>query len=732
MAIHTGTAWDSDITPPTIRASGGRRRQSRGASTTASRPSVRWLVLSATAIVMMSVRGACAADIMPRDGVTVAYAEPSAYDWTGFYLGGHLGYAWGNSNWTASTAGASRSSISGSFSLAQPVDSFNEAGSWFEGVQIGYNYMLANRIVIGAEADATFPAFPNSVNNLSIGGTSTFFSQRLGAESYSENVFASGTVRARIGYAPGSWLYYATGGLAWTSDRFTLTQLASGTTESTFSARLGWAAGAGIEGPVIPHWTGRIEYLYTGYAGTSVTFPALGQRFNSDLSVQELRVGLNYQFGSDAALSQKDPVTPAVFDANNVSFHGQATVVEQAYPAIRSPYEGPNSLPGGGEGRETGDLTLFAGFKLWQGAELWIDPEIDQGFGLGNTHGASGFPSAEAYKQGLAEPYARLQRYFVRQTIDLGGETQKIDADINQFEGSAAANRLVLTVGKFTIVDIFDANKYATNPKTDFLNWAAINAGTFDYAGDAWGFTYGAAAEWYQGRFTFRAGIFDLSRTPAGGVSPLAYGLDPTFSQFQLVGELEERHDLLGQPGKLKVTAFLSRGRAGEFADAIALAEATGQPADINAVRNYTSRPGVSLNLEQQVTKDIGVFARAGYADGNVEPWDFTDTDRTIQAGVSVSGTDWGRPDDRLGLLGIVNGITSVHAEFFNLGGLGILVGDGQLPHPGLEKILEAYYSYSLTSSTKLSADYQFVDNPGFNTDRGPANVFAGRVHWQF
>ena len=149
-----------------------------------------------------------------------------------------------------------------------------------------------------------------------------------------------------------------------------------------------------------------------------------------------------------------------------------------------------------------------------RGAELWVDPEIDQGHGLAETHGVAGFPSGEAYKLGADYPYARVQRYFIRQTIDLGGETGKVDADINQFAGSQTANRLVLTVGKFAIVDIFDTNKYANNPKTDFLNWSVSNAGTFDYAGDAWGYTYGAAAEWYQGRFTLRGGVFDLSATP--------------------------------------------------------------------------------------------------------------------------------------------------------------------------------------------------------------------------
>jgi len=483
--------------------------------------------------------------------------------------------------------------------------------------------------------------------------------------------------------------------------------------------------------PIAPHWTATLEYLFTDYGSSSVSFPSVGQRFDADLFLHQLRAGVNYRFGTDAAASSS-LMAAAAPAADLVNFHGQATFVWQGYPPIRSPYAGVNSLPGSGLGRETIDATLYAGVRLWRGAEVWIDPEIDQGFGFANTHGAAGFPSGEAYKIGLSHPYARLQRYFLRQTVDLGGASEKVEADIHQFAGSQAANRLVLTVGRFAIVDIFDTNRYANNPKSDFLNWSLINAGTLDYAGDGWGYTYGAAAEWYQGRFTLRGGIFDLSVTPAGGTSPSGGNLDPTFRQFQLVGELEERHELWGEPGKIKLTGFLSRGAAGHFADAVALAALNGPPADINAVRAYTSRPGVSLNLEQQVTETMGVFARAGWADGNVEPWDFTDIDRTISAGVSLSGKQWGRPDDTVGIAGVINNVSGVHQQFLNAGGLGILVGDGQLPHPGLEEIIEAYYSYALSASTRVGVDYQFIANPAYNTDRGPVNVFSGRFHWQF
>ena len=661
--------------------------------------------------------------------VTGALATPSAnsaHYWNGFYAGARVGYAWGSSNWKESSSGAPNSS--GSLNLFQPLNVFNDTGSFSQGLQAGYNYVLPSHIVIGAEADVTFPGFPDSAG-VSIGGTSNLSSATFGAETFRETVLTSGTVRGRVGYAAGSWLFYATGGFAWSYNHQTLTQVTSGAAELPFLWRLGWAAGAGLEVPVTPHWSARLEYLFTDYGNSGTRFFVGAQRIDSDFRLQEMRVGLNYQFGSDAPLASGSPVAtkaPAVPDADRVNFHGQFTFLEQAYPAFRSPYQGPNSLPGGGQGRETSDGSLFAGVRLWKGAEMWINPEIDQGFGLANTLGVAGFTSGEAYKIGQAYPYARLPRAFIRQTIDLGGETEKVEAGTAQFAGSQTANRLVLTIGKLSVVDIFDTNKYAHDPRTDFLNWAIVDTGTFDYAADAWGYTYGAAAEWYQGDWAVRAGVFDLS------IVPNSADLDPTFKQFQSVGEIERRYTLWDHPGEIHVTGFLTRGRMGTFADAIALAAVTGGPADIAAVRHYQSRAGVSMNIEQEITSDVGAFMRAGWADGTKEPYEFTDIDRTVAGGVSIGGKRWGRPDDTIGIAGVVNHIAPVHQAFFNAGGLGILVGDGQLPHPGYEEIIEAYYSYALTASTRISLDYQFVANPGYNTDRGPVNVFAGRLHWQF
>ena len=690
---------------------------------------VRMRGLLVAALSVVALAGRAAAANLPVKAPPPAPAI--SYDWTGFYVGGHVGYAGGSSDWSAAPTAAVAPPLAGSLDLYNGPDAFKGTGSYFAGFQAGYTYMLPSRLVLGAEADVSFPS--------TIAGTSTLSSAAIGVATYSEQVEFSGTVRGRIGYAPNlgkasHWLFYATGGLAWTYDQFTRTQLAGtpaggtaipGQVENLFMVpRVGGAAGAGVEVALTPNWTAQLQYLYTDYGSRAVDFPAGAQRFTADLALQSLRLGLNYRLGRDSIDPGFLAKGPSALELDWFAVHGQTTFIEQYAPPFRSPYVGPNSLRPN-QGRETWDAALGVGFKLWQGAEFWVDPEIDQGFGLSNTEGVAGFPSGAAFKVGAAVPYSRIQRAFVRQTIDLGGDSQKVDADYNQFAGAQTADRLVLTIGKYSVSDVFDTNKYAQNPRKDFMNWALIDAGTFDYAADAWGYSYGASAEWYKGDWTLRGGLFDLS------VVPNSIELDPTFQQFQWLGEIERRYELWGQPGKIAVTGFLSRGRMGNFEDAIALAAMTGSPADIATVRQYRSRGGLDMNLEQQITSDLGAFMRAGFADGNIEPYEYTDVDRTVAAGLQLAGKPWGRPDDTFAIAGIVNGITKIHQEFLDDGGVGILVGDGMLPHPGLEQIIETYYLFPVYD-WRVTLDYQFIVNPAYNRDRGPVSVIGARLHSEF
>ena len=412
-------------------------------------------------------------------------------------------------------------------------------------------------------------------------------------------------------------------------------------------------------------------------------------------------------------------------DEESFAAHGQFTYVEQETWGFNAPYAGGNSLSPD-RGAETADATLYLGARLWQGAEGWINGELDQGFGLDDTLGVAGFPSGEAYKIGKNQPYLRLPRLFLRQTLNLDDSRQAVDSAANQLTGSRSDDRVVITLGKFSVGDVFDTNQYAHDPRADFLNWAAIDAGTFDYAADAWGYTVGAAIEWYQSSWTVRAGLFDLSTIPNSA------HLDPGFHEFQSILELEKRHEIAGHPGRLLLTMFDSRGRMGLLDDAVTLADATGGPVDIAAVRQYRDRAGISVNLEQQLTGELGAFARIGKDGGNVEPYEFTDIDRTVSGGLSLRGASWHRADDTLGLAAIDNGISATRERYLNAGGLGILVGDGRLPHPGPEQIIETYYSLAVFQVAHVSVDYQWINHPAYNRDRGPVSLVAVRLHAQF
>ena len=740
-----------------------------GPEKTASSSRAKWRQAFYTAATAVLLTGSAAtaadlSDLAPAASIPAG----ASYDWTGLYAGMHVGTAWGSSKYNASTDipgyGVYGLQNSGTISLANRINNFSETGSWSDGLQMGYNYQLSNRVVIGAEADATFSAYPDAMTNLSIGGQSN---QNNSGLVYGENVYASGSVRGRLGYSLDNWLLYATGGLAWEVQQSYLfpqglsnalasganSQYGGGVQYSHYGMRLGWAAGGGVETALTPHWSVRAEYLYSGYGNNTQTFglgngalaiPALTQRVTSNLSEQEVRVGLNYQFGGGGALSEKDaPVPPAPgMESDRFNVHAEFTGIWQGYPAFRSPYEllpsgGGRSLPGGGQGRETTEVGLYIGTQLWKGAEFWVEPEIDQGFGVANTTGLAGYASAGAFKLGLEEPYARINHFFFQQTIDLGGKAETIAPGLWNFAQTTTEDRLVLTVGKYSAPEIFGRNTYY-NPRTDFINWSYLINLPYDFGGDAWTTGMGGAAEWYVGNWTLRAGIFDLSAGPSGG-NPLsqlgAVSLDPSFKQFNAVAEIERRYSIADEPGKIKLLGYVDHGMMGKYTDAIALYN-SGTSGSLNPdtglVRKWADKPGVSLNWEQQVTKGVGVFAQAGWMNGAYEVFDTSDVDRSVTFGVAIDGDRWGRPADRIGIAGAINGISKQYQQYLAAGGMGSLIGEGQLPHPGTENILETYYRFQYNAAMAFTLDYQFIDNPAYNTDRGPVNLFAGRVYVAF
>ena len=408
----------------------------------------------------------------------------------------------------------------------------------------------------------------------------------------------------------------------------------------------------------------------------------------------------------------------------NWSLHAQYTGTLQAHPAFAAALGGPNSLSTAASSKGTNDVTLYLGVRPFAGAEIFVNPEVDQGFGLANTVGMAGFPSAEAYKVGQTSPYLKIPRLFYRQTFDLGGAKVVQSEAANQFAMNKAADELVLTIGKFSVVDIFDTNAYAHDGRCDFLNWSMVDAGAFDYAADSWGYTYGAAAELTQGDWTFRAGFFALSKVPNGEV------LDDTFRQNEWVLEVERRYALAAHPGRLKCLFFLNRADMGAYADAVA-ASGGGIPSTA-LVRRYGSKSGWALNLQQELGADVGVFARASVNDGAKETYDFTDIDASFAGGLSLGGGWWSRPEDKAGIGFVVNRLSASARQYFAAGGLGPLIGDGPHGAYAAEQVMECYYSWGWAKSWHLTVDYQRGWNPAYDPQRGPIDLYALRMHADF
>lgn len=438
--------------------------------------------------------------------------------------------------------------------------------------------------------------------------------------------------------------------------------------------------------------------------------------------------GLSWSSGEHAAAAEASDAAAAAETENAAwSVHFQSTGVWQGYPGFHSPFQGKNSLPGGGQARETLSGTAFLGRRLpWEGGELYFNPEFNQGFGIGRTAGVAGFPNGEGGKAGFDTPKPNVARLFLRQTFGLGGDKETVEDGANRIATAVDVSRVTVTAGKFAATDIFDDNQYAHDPRTTFLNWSLWEAAAWDYPADQKGYTDGVAIELNQKRWALRGGWF-LEPKIANDRD-----LETRFWRaFGAVTELETRHELGGEPGKLRFLVFANRAHMGNLQQAVALAEETGAPADIAAVRNYRWKAGFAVNLEQSLSDDLGVFSRLSWNDGRTETWTFTDVDRSFSLGASLKGTSWRRPDDTVGLAGAVNELSKVHRNFFAAGGLGTLIGDGRLNYAP-EGIVEAYYNCRVLEPVSLTLDYQFVGNPAYDQDRGPVHVFAARLHVEF
>jgi len=407
------------------------------------------------------------------------------------------------------------------------------------------------------------------------------------------------------------------------------------------------------------------------------------------------------------------------------SLHFQQTIITQYKPGFNAPYSGQNSLSPAEETQSSITSTLFGAARLWKGAEAYFNPEISGGAGLSKTLGVAGFPNGETFRVGGAEPKIYIARLYLKQYFEWGKEKDTLDDEANQIKGIRSKRYLSIAAGKFGMADFFDGNEFSHDPRAQFINWALMDNGAWDYPANTRGYVMGATAELGQPTWTLRFAFTMVTTVPNQAIWDSK--LDKANTQTV---EFEKRYAISGQKGSVRLLAFRNNGKFGSYREAIAQ-----NPAAPNVDSTWAygrHKYGFGINVDQYLTKDFGVFAKGSWNDGHTETWFFTEIDRSLSFGGVLKGTSWKRADDELGLAFIVNGLSADHRDYLAAGGYGFLIGDGKLNYSS-EMIAELYYKINAyQKKVWLSPDYQFILHPAYNADRGPVNVFGFRAHVEF
>jgi len=416
-----------------------------------------------------------------------------------------------------------------------------------------------------------------------------------------------------------------------------------------------------------------------------------------------------------------------LFSDSNWSAHFQATGIIQAHPSFTSPYSGQNSLDPNAERAFSVTSTLYIGRRLWKGASIYFNPEMAGGKGIGSTLGIAGFPNGETFRIGNPEPVVYIARLFISQNFNLDKDhIEYITDDANQITDRLSTSRLTISLGKFGVADFFDNNGVSHDPRTDFMNWAFMNNGAYDYAANTRGYTYGLVAELIKPGWALRFGTA-LMPTYANGPSLDIHYLKTNSETI----EYERDFQIHQRKGAVRLLGYFNTSKAPNY-DQVVHDKITGVDTSMDVIygKEYGGKKfGLGINVEQELSPSTGFFMRIGWNDGKTATWAFSEIDNTVSAGIKINGKGWKRSGDNIGVAILTNGISSGHRNFLNAGGYGFMIGDGKLPKYSRENIGEVFYQLYIFDHVWVSGDYQFVLHPAYNQDRGPVHVFAARVH---
>ena len=417
-----------------------------------------------------------------------------------------------------------------------------------------------------------------------------------------------------------------------------------------------------------------------------------------------------------------------------VNFHGQTTYINQRYNNFNASYSGENSLSAQKSMSYTWSGTLFFGARLAPNTDVYFNPELVSGIPFSDLGGLGGFTNGEATKATGVTPKLYSARAFLRQTINQDGDKVVLENEANQITQTVSSNRVVITAGQFSTLDIFDDSRYAKDPRIQFMNWGNMTYLAYDYAADARGYSWGLAGEWYLDNWVMRASRMLAPKSPNGR--------DLNWQIFNTYGdqiEVERQHNIDDLPGKVSVLAYRNKMMLARFSDAtnyVIQNNAQGTQAINNVRNNMQYKTGIGLHGEQALTKDLGIYGRAFTSDGHTETMSFTEADNSISIGMGMNGTSWKRPNDSIGISMMQNGLSSYRRAYLQAGGVSYFIGDYASPSQTIsyspERIGEVYYNATVIKNVLAGLNFQHIINPAYNSARGPVNILSFRVHAEF
>jgi high affinity Mn2+ porin len=412
---------------------------------------------------------------------------------------------------------------------------------------------------------------------------------------------------------------------------------------------------------------------------------------------------------------------------------GQANIILQGDLPFHSPYQGAHSFIGQGEAKASYVGTLFTALRptpsVRYSTDFVLDIESTGGRGLSEAYGLAGFTNLDVVRNPTLGSTPYLARYQVHQVIGLTHETAPQDPSPYALAPVVPVRRIDLRIGKLTLPDFFDCNDVGTDSHLQFLNWTVDNNGAWDYAADTRGYSVGGIAEYDDKVWSLRYGIFAMP-TVANGIA-----LDWAFSRAHgQNGEFELREGFLPhRKGTQRILFYANRAHMGDYRQAVeAWLAGTDKTPDITLHEHFSAlKYGLGYNTQQEVTDNLRLFGRFGWNEGQHESFAYTEVDQTVEAGGDYALARWHRPVDKIGLAVVSNAIKKDHQIYLKDGGLGFLLGDGNLNY-GREDIVESYYNLHAWRGLFYAFDVQHVSHPGYNRDRGPIWAGSLRMHVDF